>query len=104
MTYHRLNCKSGGQDADKFKTARNSKTTQLTMIVPFTELDVIVESKKVNNFLMNNHTEKVHCYLKSRSCVIIAQNIRYYIPDNTTEMDQIWMDIKVTLNDTDTEE
>ena len=53
---------------------------------------------------MNNHTKEVHCYLKSRSCIIIAQNIRYYIPDNKAEIDQRWMGIKVALNDTDTEE
>ena len=53
---------------------------------------------------MNNHTEEVQCYIESRIYIIIAQNLRYYIPDSTTELDQRWMDIKVTLNDTDTEE
>ena len=83
MTYNRLNRESGGQHVDNFETVRNSKTTQLTTIVPFTKVDVIIESKKGNNFLMNNLIEEV----RSRICVIIAQNIRCCIPYNTAEID-----------------
>ena len=77
---------------------RNSNTTQLTIIAPFTKLDVVVKSNKGNSYLMNNQRKDVHCYCKSRSCVIIAGNIRYCIPDNTVERDQRFMDIKVTQN------
>ena len=72
LEHHRLNRELGKKDAFNFKTVRNSKTTQLTIIVPFTKLDLISKSKNGNNFLMNNHIEELHSCLKSRSCVIIA--------------------------------
>ena len=47
------------QDVDNFKMVENSKTTQLTIIVSFAKLDVIVESKNRNNFLISSRPKIV---------------------------------------------
>ena len=86
MTYHRINQGTNGQDADKFETTRNSKKTQLTIIVPFMKLDVIIKSKKGSNYLINNNHKNVHCFILLGSCVILDKDICYCIPDNTAEI------------------
>lgn len=77
MIYHRLNLKTNGQDADKFKTVRNSKTAQLAVIVPSKELDVIVKSKKGNSSFMNNQQEDVHFSQVKDFCDIGQRYIGY---------------------------
>ena len=96
MAYHRLNLVTDGKDVNNFKTVRNSKIRQLTVTVSFTKLDIIVKSKKGNDYLMNNQQEYMYWYLESKSCGIMAKNIQYYIQHNTSEIDRRWMGIKVT--------
>ena len=67
ITYHRLNLGTDGQGACNFRTVKKIKTTQLTIVIPFKKLDVIVESKKGNNSLMNNNNKM--------SIVILSQGV-----------------------------
>ena len=65
-----------------------SKTQQVTLILPFTKLDDMVETKTENSFLIAKNLEMVHCYIKPNTCMFILQNIHYHIPENTTEIDR----------------
>ena len=72
MIYHRLNRGSVGQKQDDFETMKNSGAKQVTMILSSTKLDVMVESKIENGSFPSNKTEKIHCYIKPKTCIIIA--------------------------------
>ena len=72
MTYHRLNREPVGQKDDGFEIMKNSRAKEVTMLLPFTKLDVMVESKIENGSFPSNKTEKIHCYIKPKTCIIIA--------------------------------
>ena len=82
---------------------KKSKTKQVTMVIHFTKLYVMVKFKMENGFFIINKSEKVHCYIKPKTFIVITQYTHYYIPKNTTEIDQRWIDTKITLRDTQTE-
>ena len=103
MKYHRLNRGSAGQKENKFEIIENSRAKQVTIILPFTKLDVMVKFKTENGSFTSNKSEKIHCYIKPKMCIVIAQNTHSYIPENTAEIDRRWIDIKITLSDTQTE-
>ena len=73
------------------------------MIIPFTKLDVTVKSKTENSSFTSNKSEKVHCYIRPETYIVIAQNTHYYIPENTAEIDGGCIDINITLSDKQTE-
>ena len=52
IRYYQFNSKSAGQNNDKFDTWLKGKTQQVTLIIPFIKLNVIVETKTERNFLM----------------------------------------------------
>ena len=65
----------------------------------FTKLDVIIESKNENDFISKDTCEEGHCFLSSRRCVILAEDVQYKIPTNTTNNERPWIDIKITQKD-----
>ena len=69
---------------DVFEVRKNSKKIQFTVIVQCTKLNVIIESKNRNKFLMNITREAVHCFLPSDIWVILDEDMRYSILDNTS--------------------
>ena len=81
IRYHRLNCKSADQNEDEFDNKLKGQMQQVTLIVPLTKLDVIVETKTGNNIFLVKKTEMVHYYTKPHTCIFIAQNMKYYIPE-----------------------
>ena len=60
----------------------------------------MVETKTENNIFLVKKSEIVHCHTKPHTCIFIAQNMQYYIPENTSEIDRRWDDIKVTIRGT----
>ena len=61
MCCHRLNCRSAGQNEDEFDNKLKGQMQQVTLIIPFTKLDVIVETKTENNIFLVKKTKMVHC-------------------------------------------
>ena len=72
MKYHRLNRGSAGQREDDFEIMKNSRAKQMTMILPFTKLDTMVESKTENGSFTSNKSEKFHRYIKPKTYIVIA--------------------------------
>ena len=84
IRYHRSNSRSACQTEDEFDTRMKSKAQQVTLILLFTKLDVMVETKMENSFLITKNSEMVLCYIKLNTCVFIVQNIYCHIPENTS--------------------
>ena len=82
---------------------KNSRAKQMTMILPFSKFNFMVKSKIENGSFTSNKTEKVHCYIKPKMCIVRAQDTHSYILENTADIDRRWIDIKITLRDTQKE-
>ena len=63
----------------------------------------MVQFKTENGLFISKKYEKVLCYIQPKTCIVIAQNIHYYIPEKTEEIDRRWINIKISLSDTDME-
>ena len=74
IRYHRLNCRTAGQKEDEFDNKVKGQMQQVTLIIPFTKLNVMVETKTKNVFSVKK-TEMVHCYTKPHAHIFIAQNM-----------------------------
>ena len=72
IRYHKLDSISVGQKEDTFDTRMKSKAQQVTMTLPLTKLNVMVENKTENSFRIIKNSEMVHSYVESNTCIFIG--------------------------------
>ena len=73
---------------------------QVTLIIPFTKLDAMVETKiENNNMILVLKINMVHCYIKPIKCLFIAQKMKYYVSESNAEMDGRWLDVIITIKE-----
>ena len=75
VRYHWVNRKSISQEKDDFEIMLNENEKQIIILIPFTNLDVKVETKMKDTTLVANKTEMVHCYIKPHSCIYIRKEM-----------------------------
>ena len=67
---------------------------QVTLIIPFTKLNVVIETKIENNSILQAvKTNMMHCYIKLNKCLFVAQEMKNYVPNNNAEMNKMWIDV-----------
>ena len=103
IRYHWVNKKSGSQDKDDFYPRLNKNGDQITILIPFTDLDVKVETKMKEKTYIANKTKMVHCYVKPHSYIFIRKEMKYQFLENTGFIDRRWLYIKMTMMKQDTD-
>ena len=71
ITYHRFNQNSAIQENDDLNEQQH-EDNQITIIIPFTNLDVHIETNTTTAKEMV-HLEMVLCYIKSHTCLLIKK-------------------------------
>ena len=55
----------------------NKNDNQITILIPFTDLDVKVETKMKDTSFTTNKIEMVYCYVKPHSYIYIREDMNY---------------------------
>ena len=72
VRYHRLNHRTIRQEEDKFENKGKNQMQQVTFVIPFTKLDVMVETKMENdNIFLVMKMNMFHCHVKPSTCLFL---------------------------------
>ena len=96
MTYHYMHrgCKEQGTDA--LESSLNNKQTNYMVILSFTKLDMIIESKTGDKFNEVKLHNNVTYFLPLKTCVILGEEEQYIFSEYTSGIDRRWLDMKLT--------
>ena len=63
-----------------------------TLIITFSEIDVVVDSNMLGNYLLPS---PVYLKVASKRMLLIKQDVLFWYPDNNTQNDRRWVEFKI---------
>ena len=82
MRYHRINRNASMQENDELFKYPQDREEKITIIIPFTNLDVLVDTNTTTTKEVVL-SEIVLCFVKPQICLFIKKRIQHRFPDNT---------------------